>query len=83
MSEAELHLLRSRLNAGLRHRAAKRELRQGLPVGLDYDGDDRVIVIVDEAVREAFSIVFTRFAELGSHETAWRTADRGRGANVA
>lgn len=35
MSEAELHLLRSRLDAGLRHKAARGKLRQGLPVGLD------------------------------------------------
>jgi len=66
MSEAELHLLRSRLDAGLRHKAAKGELRQGLPVGLDYDADDRVILSPDEAVREAIATVFRRFAELGS-----------------
>ena len=66
MSEAELHLLRSRLDAGLRHKAAKGELRQGLPVGLDYDPDDRVILSPDEAVREAIAVVFRRFAELGS-----------------
>ena len=44
MSEAELHLIRSRLTAGLRHKAAKGELRQGLPVGLDYDADSRVVI---------------------------------------
>jgi excisionase family DNA binding protein len=66
MSEAELHLLRSRLDAGLRHKAAKGELRQGLPVGLDYDADDRVILSLDEAVREAIATVFRRFTELGS-----------------
>jgi len=31
MSEAELHLIRPRLTAGLRHKAAKGELCQGLP----------------------------------------------------
>ncbi|MGH9028584.1 MAG: recombinase family protein, partial [Acidimicrobiales bacterium] len=66
MSEAELHLLRSRLDAGLRHKAAKGELRQGLPVGLDYDADDRVILCHDEAVQEAIATVFRRFDELGS-----------------
>ena len=39
MSEAELHLIRSRLTAGLRHKAARGELRQFLPVGFDYDED--------------------------------------------
>jgi DNA invertase Pin-like site-specific DNA recombinase len=66
MSEAELHLIRSRLTAGLRHKAAKGELRQGLPVGLDYDADGRVVVTPDEAVRAAIAVVFVRFDELGS-----------------
>jgi DNA invertase Pin-like site-specific DNA recombinase len=66
ISEAELHLSRSRLDAGLRHKAAKGELRQGLPVGLDYDDDDRVLLTHDEAVREAIVTVLRRFAELGS-----------------
>jgi DNA invertase Pin-like site-specific DNA recombinase/predicted DNA-binding transcriptional regulator AlpA len=66
MSEAELHLIRSRLTAGLKHKAAKGELRQGLPVGLDYTDDDQVIITPDEAVAEAIATVFRRFEELGS-----------------
>ena len=66
MSEAELHLIKSRLTAGLKHKAAKGELRQGLPVGLDYDQDDRVVLTADEVVREAIATVFRRFDELGS-----------------
>jgi DNA invertase Pin-like site-specific DNA recombinase/predicted DNA-binding transcriptional regulator AlpA len=66
MSEAELHLIRSRLTAGLRHKAARGELRQGLPVGFDYDLDDKVVLAADEAVIEAIATVFRRFAELGS-----------------
>jgi DNA invertase Pin-like site-specific DNA recombinase len=34
MSEAELHVLRARLNGGIRNKAARGELRRGLPVGL-------------------------------------------------
>jgi len=66
MSEAELHLIRSRLTAGLKHKAAKGELRQGLPVGLDYNSDDHVVVTADEAVSAALGEVFRRFDELGS-----------------
>jgi DNA invertase Pin-like site-specific DNA recombinase/predicted DNA-binding transcriptional regulator AlpA/biotin operon repressor len=66
MSEAELHLIRSRLTAGLKHKAAKGELRQGLPVGLDYTDDDQVVITADEAVVEAIATVFRRFEELGS-----------------
>jgi DNA invertase Pin-like site-specific DNA recombinase len=65
MSEAELHLLRSRLTEGLRSKAARGELRLNLPAGLDYD-DDHVIVTLDEAVAEAIATVFRRFTELGS-----------------
>jgi len=66
MSEAELHLIRSRLTAGLRHKAARGELRQWLPVGFDYDENDAIVMTADEAVAEAIATVFRRFAELGS-----------------
>jgi DNA invertase Pin-like site-specific DNA recombinase len=66
MSEAELHLIRHRLTAGLRHKAAKGELRQGVPVGFVYDEDDRVVLDPNEAVVEAIATVFRRFDELGS-----------------
>jgi DNA invertase Pin-like site-specific DNA recombinase len=66
MSEAELHLIRGRLTAGLKHKAAKGELRQGLPVGLVYNDDDQVELDPDEAVREAIATVFRRFDEMGS-----------------
>src|SRR6266853_870259 len=52
MAEAELHLIRNRLTAGLKHKAAKGELQQGLPVGFNYDADG-VIMDPNEAVREA------------------------------
>ncbi len=66
MSEAELHLLRSRLTEGLRSKAARGELRLNLPAGLDYDDNDQVIITPDQAVAEAITTVFRRFGELGS-----------------
>jgi DNA invertase Pin-like site-specific DNA recombinase len=66
MSEAELHLIRHRLTAGLRHKAAKGELRQGVPVGFVYDDEDRIVMDPNEAVIEAIATVFRRFDELGS-----------------
>ena len=65
IAEAELHLIRGRLAAGRRHKAAKGELRILLPVGLDYD-DDAVVLSPDESVRSAIAEVFTRFAQLSS-----------------
>ena len=66
MSEAELHMIRSRLTAGLRHKAARGELRQGLPVGFEHDGNDKIVMTADEAVVEAIAVVFRRFTEPGS-----------------
>ena len=66
LSEAELHLLRSRMTEGLRAKAARGELRLVLPAGLDYDDDDHVAISPDEAVREAVMCVFRRFDQLGS-----------------
>jgi DNA invertase Pin-like site-specific DNA recombinase len=65
LSEAELHLLRSRMTEGLRAKAARGELRLTLPAGLDYDDGDHVIITPDEAVREAVTCVFRRFDQLG------------------
>ncbi len=66
MSEAELHLIRHRLTAGLKHKAAKGELRQGLPVGFVYDSAGQVVMDPSEAVREAIATVFRLFDELGT-----------------
>ena len=66
ISEAELHLIKGRLIAGMRHKAAKGELRITLPAGLEYDPAGQPVLCADEAVREAIATVFRRFAELGS-----------------
>ena len=66
MAEAELHMLRMRLTAALRHKAARGELRQLLPVGLDYGDDQMVVLSDDEAARSAISQVYALFAQLGS-----------------
>ena len=51
MSEAELHVLRARLNGGIRHKAARGELRRGLPIGLVWgEADGEVRFHPDEAV---------------------------------
>ena len=66
MAEAELHMLRMRLTEALRHKAARGELRQLLPVGLDYDDDGKVVLSGDEAVRSAIAQVYALFAQLGT-----------------
>src|SRR3954468_19186205 len=66
MSEAELHLIRARLDGGLRNKAARGELRLPLPVGLDRDDDDRIVLCPDAQVRHAIERVFTLWRRLGS-----------------
>jgi DNA invertase Pin-like site-specific DNA recombinase len=66
MSEAELHLIRARLDGGLRHKAERGELRLALPVGLDRDDDGRVVLCPDEQVRHTIERVFVLWRRLGS-----------------
>jgi len=72
MSEAELHVLRARLLGGIRNKAARGELRRGLPVGFVWgDADGDVCFHPDEAVCGMIRTVFARFAELGSVRRVW------------
>jgi DNA invertase Pin-like site-specific DNA recombinase len=72
MSEAELHVLRARLNGGIRNKAARGELRRGLPVGFVWGEEDgEVRFHPDEAVVAAIRNVFARFAETGSARRVW------------
>ena len=72
MSEAELYVLRARLNGGIRNKAARGELRRGLPVGFVWgEADGEVRFHPDEAVRSTIASVFTRFAETGSARRVW------------
>ena len=72
MSEAELHILRARLDGGIRHKAARGELRRGLPTGFVWgETDGEILFHPDEAVVNAISTVFERFAETGSARRVW------------
>jgi DNA invertase Pin-like site-specific DNA recombinase len=66
MSEAELHLIRARLDGGLRNKAKRGELEQNLPVGLDRDDDGLIVLSADEQVRHAIGRVFELWRRLGS-----------------
>jgi DNA invertase Pin-like site-specific DNA recombinase len=72
MSEAELHILRERLNGGIRNKAARGELRRGLPVGFVWgEADGDVCFDPNEAVTNAVNTVFERFSEMGSARQVW------------
>lgn len=72
ISESELHILRARLEGGIRNKAARGELRRGLPVGFVWGEEDgEVLFHPDEAVTSSIRAVFERFAELGSVRRVW------------
>ena len=54
-------------HTGIRKKAARGELRRGLPIGLVWgEQDGEVLFHPDEAVTGAIRTVFERFAEFGS-----------------
>jgi DNA invertase Pin-like site-specific DNA recombinase len=72
MAEAELHVLRARLNGGIRNKAARGELRRGLPVGFEWgEGDGEVRFDPDQAVIGAIRCAFEKFNEFGSVRRVW------------
>jgi len=65
MSEAELHIIRARLDGGICNKAARGELRRGLPAGFVWgEQDGEVLFHPDEAVTGAgcmfITVVVTR-----------------------
>jgi len=72
MAEAELHILRARLDGGVRNKAARGELRRALPVGLVWgEAAGEVRLHPDEAVCGVIRAVFDRFAACGSARSVW------------
>jgi DNA invertase Pin-like site-specific DNA recombinase len=76
MSEAELHLLRQRLDAGRLSAVRRGAYRQRLPTGLvrlpDGTPDGNVVQDPDDQVRHSLELVFSQFAALGSCQKVLR-----------
>lgn len=66
MSEYELGLMRQRAQGALKQMASRGELVTSLPVGYVKDGKHKIAMEPDERVRQALSLVFTKFRELES-----------------
>ncbi len=66
MSEAELHVLRARLQGGYMAKARRGELRLRLPVGFVYDAAGRTKLDPDRQVRDAIQLLFATFRRTGS-----------------
>lgn len=66
ISEAELHVIRSRLQGGILNRATRGELKTRLPVGFVYDPNDKVVLDPDQQVRDTIRWLFKTFRLAGS-----------------
>ena len=66
MSEAELHVLKARLQGGMRNKARRGELELGLPVGLVYHPNGSVVLDPDQAIRSALQLLFDTFRQTTS-----------------
>ncbi|MBL0379921.1 MAG: recombinase family protein [Desulfofustis sp. PB-SRB1] len=72
MAEAELHVIRARLDGGIRNKAARGELRRGLPVGFVWgEQDGEVLMHPDQAVCGAIQTIFDKFPQVGSARQVW------------
>jgi DNA invertase Pin-like site-specific DNA recombinase len=72
ISEAELHSLRLRLDAGRISKAKRGELIHHLPTGLERDGDRQVNFDPDVSVQARIRLVFRKFQELLSAQKVLR-----------
>jgi len=66
MSEAEIHVLRARLQGGVENKARRGELKMPLPTGLVYDEQDRVVLDPDRQVQQSLSTFFDTFQRTGT-----------------
>jgi DNA invertase Pin-like site-specific DNA recombinase len=72
MAEAELHVIRARLEGGIRNKAARGQLRRGLPVGFLWGEEEGEILFhPDQAVTRAIHCIFEKFTETGSVRQVW------------
>ncbi len=76
MSEAELHQLKLRLQAGSRQKAERGELHLPLPAGLERQRDGSVILNPDDEIQARLRLVFAKFDELGSARAVMRYLQR-------
>jgi len=73
MSEAELHVLRARLQGGIRAKARRGELKTPLPVGLAYKLQEQVVLDPDQQVQQAMRLFFDTFRHTGSASATVRS----------
>jgi len=76
MSEAELHVLRARLQGGILNKARRGELVMRPPIGLLYNSEGRLVLDPDKQVQDAVRLLFDTFRRTGSAIATVRTFRR-------
>jgi DNA invertase Pin-like site-specific DNA recombinase len=76
MSEAELHILKARLQGGMRNKARRGELEVPLPVGLVYAPDGTVVLDPDAQIRGALEFLFDTYRQAGAASAVVRRFER-------
>ncbi|HET8666398.1 MAG TPA: recombinase family protein [Terriglobales bacterium] len=66
MSEAELHVLRARLQGGILNKARRGELFVRPPIGFVYTAEGKLIIDPDQQIQRALRMVFDTFRRTGS-----------------
>src|SRR5437879_6394724 len=66
MSEAELHVLRARLQGGILNKARRGELVISPPVGLSYNSEGALVLDPDKHVQQCLRLLFETFRSTGS-----------------
>ena len=66
MSEAELHVLRARLQGGILNKARRGELQCPLPVGFVYNANNEPVLDPDKQVQESIRFFFETFRRTAS-----------------
>ena len=66
MSEAELHILKARLQGGIINKARRGELPVPLPIGFAYQADNTVALDPDRRITESLEWLFATYRETGS-----------------
>jgi len=74
MSEAELHVLRARLQGGILNKARRGELEMHPPVGLVYNADGALVLDPDRQVQHCLRWLFATFARTGSARATVKAA---------
>jgi DNA invertase Pin-like site-specific DNA recombinase len=66
MSEAELHVLRARLQGGILNKAKRGELIVRPPIGFVYDSEGHLVFDPDQQIQRALRMLFEAFRRTGS-----------------